>query len=49
MDSAAEAELVRTLVEDGVVVTPEHTRNVPITSTSLTQGMITRTGRFRKS
>ena len=35
--------LVVTLVQDGVVVTPVHTRNMPISSTSLTQGMTTRT------
>ncbi len=35
--------LVRPLVEDGVVVTPLRIRNVPISSSSLTQGMSTRT------
>jgi hypothetical protein len=35
--------LVRTLVEDGVVVTPARTRSMPVSSTSLTQGMMTRT------
>ncbi len=35
--------LVTTLVEDGVVVTPARTRLMPISSTSLTQGMTTRT------
>jgi hypothetical protein len=34
---------VRPLVQDGVVVTPEHTRSVPVSSSSITQGMITRT------
>ncbi len=35
--------LVRPLVQDGVVVTPVRTRNVPISSSSLTQGTTTRT------
>ena len=35
--------LVRPLVQDGVVVTPVRIRNVPISSSSLTQGMTTRT------
>jgi hypothetical protein len=35
--------LVRTLVQDGVVVVPVQTRNVPVSSSSLTQGMTTRT------
>ena len=35
--------LVTTLVQDGVVVTPARTRNKPVSSTSLTQGMTTRT------
>ena len=35
--------IVRPLVQDGVVVMPVRTRNVPISSTSLTQGMTTRT------
>ena len=34
--------LVRTLVEDGVVVTPARTRNMPISASSLTQGTTTR-------
>jgi hypothetical protein len=34
---------VKALVQDGVVVTPVRTRNVPISSSSLTQGMTTRT------
>jgi hypothetical protein len=35
--------LVRPLVQNGIVVTPVKVRNVPITSSSLTQGTITRT------
>ena len=35
--------LVRPLVQDGVVVTPVRIRNVPISSSSLTQGTTTRT------
>ncbi|MGO8691932.1 MAG: hypothetical protein ACLQLG_20110 [Thermoguttaceae bacterium] len=35
--------LVRPLVQDGVVVTPVRIRNVPISSSSLTQGMTTHT------
>ena len=35
--------LVRTLVQDGVVVTPARTRNMPISSSSLMQGTTTRT------
>jgi Flp pilus assembly protein CpaB len=35
--------VVRPLVQDGVVVTPERTRNVPISSSSLMQGTTTRT------
>lgn len=34
---------VRVLIQNGVVVTPLHTRLVPISSTSLTQGQTTRT------
>lgn len=34
---------IRTLVQDGVVVMPVQTRNVPISSSSLTQGATTRT------
>ena len=34
---------VRPLVQDGVVVTPEHTRYVPISSSTLMQGATTRT------
>ena len=41
--------LVRPLVQDGVVVTPVRTRNVPISSSSLTQGMTTAPCRCRKS
>ena len=35
--------IVTTVVKDGVVVIPARTRNLPISSTSLTQGMTTRT------
>ena len=43
MASLPKRSLVRPLVQDGVVVTPVRTRNVPISSSSLTQGMTTRT------
>ncbi len=35
--------VVTTLVEDGVVVTPARTRNMPVSSASLTQGVTNRT------